>query len=433
MNPDRPNPGAAERPRNGPLPLFREEAIRHQRERAWGELFVRPPRWVRLAVWLLLAWVAAAVAFVVTAEYTRKTRAPVVLAHAVAPAVVAAIEPGVLLELAVVPGQRVAPGDLLARISTERTVAGEALSTGALADEAERQRALAAERQSAMALADAQTRQANARLAALAQEIAQQEREIAAQQARLTALETQVARFRELSRDRFVSELQLQQKADEASEQAVKLESLRRALSGLARERAALEADLPAIEAARRARLAAIDRELASASGERRRVAARGSYELRATAPGQVGRVIASVGHTVAAGEPVLTIEPPTGGLFADIYVSTRNAGFVQIGQPVRLAIDAFPFERFGHVEATVVEVGSAVITPREAEAMRLPITLAEPSFRLRARLDRTSVAAYGRTFPLQAGLVGRADLLLDRRPLAALLIDPVLRLRGSL
>lgn len=433
MNPDRPNPGAAERPRNGPLPLFREEAIRHQRERAWGELFVRPPVWVRLAVWLLLAWVVAAIAFVATAEYTRKTRAPAVLAHAVAPAVVAAIEPGVLAELAVAPGQRVVPGDLLARISTERMVAGEALSAGALADEAERQRALAAERQSATALADAQARQANARLAALAQEIAQQEREIAAQAARLAALEAQVERFRELARNRFVSELQLQQKADEASEQAVKLESLRRALSGLVRERAALEADLPAIEAGRRARVAAIDRELASASGERRRVAARGSYELRATAAGQVGRVIASVGHTVAAGEPVLTIERPAEGLFADIYVSTRNAGFVQVGQPVRLAIDAFPFERYGHVEATVLDVGTAVITPREAEAMRLPITLAEPSFRLRARLDRATIAAYGREFPLQAGLVGRADLLLDRRPLAALLVDPVLRLRGSL
>lgn len=415
------------------LPLFRAEALAQQRERAWGEPVVAPPLWVRASAWGLLVLVACLVAWVMTTHYTRKARAPAVLAYVTAPAVVAAIEPGVLVDVLVTPGDRVDTGMLLARISTDRLVGGQGVSVAALADEAERLRALLAERDGVQALAQAQAHQARSRLEALEREIAQQRREIEAQQSRLDALQSQVERFRALARERFVSDMQHQQKADEAAEQRVRLESLRRILAGLEREQAALIAEIPAIDAGRRARLAAAEREIAVASSQRRRVAAQSSYELRAGSPGRVGRLIATPGQTVLAGEPVLTIERPEQELLADLYVASRNAGFVRAGQRVRLAIDAFPFERFGHVEATVTEVGTAIITPREAEAMRLPIAIAEPSFRLRARLSRTAITAYGREFPLHAGLTARADLLLDQRPLWTLPVDPILRLQGRL
>ena len=116
--------------------------------------------------------------------------------------------------------------------------------------------------------------------------------------------------------------------------------------------------------------------------------------------------------------------------LMADIYVPTRSAGFLREGQVVRLAIDAFPMERFGHVAATVTDVGRSVIAPGEAG---LPGFVKEPSFRVRAKLATPEVIAYGETYPLKSGLSAQADIALDERPLYRWVIEPVLRLRGRL
>jgi membrane fusion protein len=70
------------------------------------------------------------------------------------------------------------------------------------------------------------------------------------------------------------------------------------------------------------------------------------------------------------------------------------------------------------------------VLTPGEIGA---PATLKEPSFKVRARLTTTSVEAYNATYPLKSGLTASADIALDKRPLYLWVIEPVLRLKGTL
>jgi membrane fusion protein len=110
--------------------------------------------------------------------------------------------------------------------------------------------------------------------------------------------------------------------------------------------------------------------------------------------------------------------------------VPTRSAGFLREGQTVRLAIDAFPMERFGHATAIVNEVGRSVIAPGDS---LLPASVKEPVFRVRATLAAPVITAYGETYPLKSGLIAQADIALDERPLYRWVIEPVLRLRGRL
>ena len=114
----------------------------------------------------------------------------------------------------------------------------------------------------------------------------------------------------------------------------------------------------------------------------------------------------------------------------ADIYVPTRSAGFLRLGQSVRLAIDAFPMERFGHVTATITDVGRSVISPGDAG---LPVFVREPAFRVRATLAAPAIMAYGESYPLKSGLSAQADIALDERPLYRWIVEPVLRLQGRL
>jgi membrane fusion protein len=58
---------------------------------------------------------------------------------------------------------------------------------------------------------------------------------------------------------------------------------------------------------------------------------------------------------------------------------------------------------------------------------------LKEPSFKVRAALKATSVEAYNAAYPLKSGLTASADIALDKRPLYLWVIEPVLRLKGTL
>jgi membrane fusion protein len=410
--------------------LYRKEAIAHQRERAWGELVVSTPR---VARWLAVISALLALLFVLflgTAQYTRKARATAVLAYSNDPLLVAATEAGMLVSVDVKAGDVVKVGQRLATISTERTNGGEAIFAAGARDAEARRAAVANERKQAQALLNAQQNQLAARIKAHEAEVAQLDREIAAQNERVAQLKLQVERFRQLARDKFAPELQVQQKQDDLAEQAVKLESLKRTRTGIDRELAVARTELPTLRATLEGKLATLSRDEASFVQSSRESLARRAYEVTAAQSGTVDRVIALSGQSVIIGAPLMQVQTGARELMADIYVPTRSAGFLRDGQAVRLAIDAFPMERFGHVAATVTDLGRSVIAPGDAG---LPGFVKEPSFRVRAKLAAPEVVAYGETYPLKSGLSAQADIALDERPLYRWVIEPVLRLRGRL
>jgi membrane fusion protein len=410
-------------------PLYRDEALAHQRERAWGELVVLTPRFARIMLWVLAALAAAFVWFLVEAEYTRKARAFAVLSYAVDPTLVAATDAGTLVSLAVKEGDRIAKGQLIATVSTERTVAGVATFSNATADADARRTAIALEKRELETQLAAQSNQLAQRVKAIESERAALAREIAAQEERVTQLQSQVERFRQLAKDKFVSDLQVQTKQDERAEQVVKVETLKRSDAALARDLAQARSELPLLQSATRTKLATLNRDAATLTQSSREDASRRAYDITAATDAVVERVIAAPGQTLVAGAPILRMQSGDGALQSDLFVPTRSAGFLKSGQTVRLAIDAFPFERYGHVEATIGEIGRVVLIPGEAG---VPAQVREPAFRVRASLSAQSVEAYGQRYPLRNGLTAQADIALDTRPLYRWIIEPILRLRGT-
>ena len=410
--------------------LYRKEAIAHQRERAWGELVVSTPRVARVFAWVGVLLAVAFIAFLATAQYTRKARAPAVLAYANDPVLLSANEAGTVTSVDVKSGDRVKAGQRLATISTERTAGGEAVFAAGARDAEARRAAIAGERKQAQALISAQQTQLTARIDALTAEDTQLGREIDAQADRVTQLKVQVERYRQLARDKFAPELQVQQKQDDLAEQAVKLESLKRTRAGIQRDIAIARTELPTLRATMEGKLALLSRDEATLAQSSRENLARRAYELTAASDGTVERVIALAGQSVIIGAPLMQVQTGPRVLMADIYVPTRSAGFLREGQTVRLAIDAFPMERFGHASATVNDVGRSVIAPGDS---LLPASVKEPVFRVRATLAAPAITAYGETYPLKSGLSAQADIALDERPLYRWVIEPVLRLRGRL
>jgi membrane fusion protein len=113
--------------------------------------------------------------------------------------------------------------------------------------------------------------------------------------------------------------------------------------------------------------------------------------------------------------------------LQAVLFVPTRAIGFIRGGQKVRLLYDAFPFQRFGAYPGHVVSVSKTILAKGDVAA---PIQLEEPAYKVIADLDRPDVDVHGQKILLQAGMLLRADILLEKRPLVRWLLDPILNVR---
>ncbi|WP_430641437.1 HlyD family secretion protein [Bradyrhizobium centrolobii] len=122
-----------------------------------------------------------------------------------------------------------------------------------------------------------------------------------------------------------------------------------------------------------------------------------------------------TVGGYVQAGQTVARISPD-GELVAEIYVSPNDIGFVRSGQSVRLQVDAFNYNQWGVIEATVLDV-----------AQDFTLHDKTPIFKVRCALSRSYLALKsGVMGQLKKGMTVRARFLVADRTLLQLLYTEV-------
>ncbi len=145
-----------------------------------------------------------------------------------------------------------------------------------------------------------------------------------------------------------------------------------------------------------------------------------GIYVLQAPINGVVTGIVGRVGQPAYLSRSLMSIIPENSVLQAEINITSSAIGFVRKGQKVALAIDTFPYQRFGTVEAKVISVSKSVIESPMA-------TSASPNaYRLIAELDTFSVHAYGKNQPLIPGMTFVARISTGRQSLLEWLFDPI-------
>jgi membrane fusion protein len=144
---------------------------------------------------------------------------------------------------------------------------------------------------------------------------------------------------------------------------------------------------------------------------------------------GSITGITYAEGSMVTQGEVLLNILPVEPNLHGVIYVPTASIGFMQVGQHVRVRVRAFPYQRFGSINGTVVEVSDVATNYDHYFDVAIP----ELSYRVIVKLDNDSVFAYGRTYNLRLGMDIEADVILDERSLLQWVFEPIYSLRGKL
>lgn len=116
--------------------------------------------------------------------------------------------------------------------------------------------------------------------------------------------------------------------------------------------------------------------------------------------------------------------------LQAELFVPARSAGLISSGQQVQIRYQAYPYQHYGLQQGIVKTVSNLVLSPKQ---LPIPVNISEPVYRVIIDIDQQFITAFGKQFPLQAGMLINADIVLEPRPLAQLLLKPLGGLSGKL
>ncbi|KPF67324.1 hypothetical protein IP84_13245, partial [beta proteobacterium AAP99] len=301
-------------------------------------------------------------------------------------------------------------------------------------------------------------------------------------------------RINELARAGFVSAGQQASQQDELLAARQAAQALERSRMAIERERASLRGQLRDAQNARETELAEARKAHALLAQESTENAARATHVVTAPYAGTLTGSAVMVGQVVAPGQVLALLVPhnPTdevdgqadparaagpfpslqageaqGGVIAErvsyaphgsppargppganaqaappnpstlqahFYIPTRAAGFVAPGQTVRLRYAAFPYQKFGQHQGTVLAIDRAPTAPSQlppAIAAALASTASgatpEARYRVTVALTEQHILTYGQPQALKPGMLVEADIVQRESKIYRHILDPLL------
>lgn len=401
------------------LPLFRREVMEAQAGRWAGSIVLLRPVPMRLAAWISFLLLIAIACYLACGHYTRKVTVSGRIMPVSGAIKTVAPQFGRLIARSVQEGDVVAEGQVLFELSSERSgrsggvemrVAGALLDKRRLLEQESRAQA----RQLEQRQADLRSKQESLRA-----ELSVLERDFTLQQKRVALADANLRRFASLREQGFVSEAQLAQNEIDLAEQQSKLQAIERSRLVASREleqtlsdlsQLASQAEITNLQSSRA--LASLDQEMAEQEGRDR-------IRILAPTAGIVTALAIDPGESVSAGAVLATIVPRAAQFEAQLLAPSHAVGLIAQGQPVRLRLAAFPYQKFGYVTGKVRIVEQGPLTESAQPK-------AESIYRIAVSLDKQTMRAYGKTHFLKAGMAVDADIKQDRRRLIEWLLDPL-------
>lgn len=406
-------------------PMFRAELAYSHSDRLDGETFIAIPTSWRAVTYLLFASLVTVLMFLFFGTYSRVeiTSGTIVPDAGIAPVV--ATRAGVIVEMIVVDGESVSAGTPLATVRAEEE-GNAAVSAGALVEAAiARQDAnLAIQANSSAAAAQAQVSQLAVQQEGLIAEIKQLQLQQEAQRSLINSAKDDLDRAKSIATRGFISGRDLQIREETLLSRQQGLAQLEQALAGKRAALADSERAEAQVNAQTRAQLASLEASRAQVAQQAASTAASRSYALRAPVAGRVTALTARLGQPVSPQSQLMAIVPEGSRLTAELAVPSAAIGFVKPGQDVRLALDAFPYQRFGTVKGRIRTVPASTVNTKAPNGATIPV------YPVIVDIEAPRVSAYGRDEPLVAGMSLTARIITEKQSLLEWLFEPLFAVR---
>ncbi|RDS78612.1 HlyD family efflux transporter periplasmic adaptor subunit [Alteriqipengyuania lutimaris] len=375
----------------------------------------------QLIGYLIFGGLLAAIVFLSLATYSRVETVTGVIVPDKGVAAIIPTRAGTITEIFVTDGEQVDEGATLVAINAEEdSPTGE--SAAALTQQAIAQQdaSLIAQLTAAQRSASAQRSQIAVQAAGLRSEISQLQSQIALQENLVGSAAADLERAQGVAEDGFISQADLRAREDTLVARQQQLSQLRQSLTARRATLAELSTTSANISAQAQSQAANIAASRAQVAQQAAGNEGARSYALSAPVAGRVTALTMRSGQRVGPQTQVMAVIPDGAKLRAELLVPSQAIGFVKTGQNVRLAIDAFPYQRFGTVEGTVTTVAGSAVSqtmPNGAVVSVYPVVVT---------LDATEVTAFGREEPLVAGMTLTARIITEEQSLIEWLFEPL-------
>ncbi len=274
-----------------------------------------------------------------------------------------------------------------------------------------------------------------ARLLRLDETIARNKASIVTNAQDILSLEGRVKSLREieamneqLTQQQFQSNMKLLESRERRQEVERELISARNRSIELKRQLAEAEADRAAFSREWRQKsteeLVAVRRERDSVAEQVKKAERRSRLiELVAPSDAVVLEVAArSTGSIIREAEPLVTLVPLGETLQAEVQITSADVGYVKLHDPVRIKIDAFPFQKHGLIKGQLDKLGQDAFSQEPNASQTGPYYLG------RATLEHNELRNLPRNAPLIPGMTLSAEIVVGQRSVMSYVMYPIMR-----
>jgi membrane fusion protein len=406
--------------------VIQERSTETERLRWFGTVQIRSSALDRAMSLFSLALGIVVIILLWNGHYTRSVQAEGILIPASGLIELTAPTSGTISQLSVKQGDAVRADDILVTISSEQSIAALGKTESSVTDQLVLQRArIVADLEDLGTLEKEKRRAAGRAIEFLSAELVQIEDQLTNQLQQAQSARTLVERVRPAANLGNVSRLQESELEHNALAAEARVMELKRERLQLQQHVAADQNDLiqlPIVIAAQRHELErrASDVSQALAHNEVHRASV-----LRAPQDGIITAVVVHGGESIGAGGSLLTLMPRDSRLVAQVFLASREAGFVTKESNVILRYQAFPYQKFGLYKGSVTSVSQSALPPAQVSLM-IEHPIVEPMYRVEVMLDSQTVNTYGVRTQLKPGMAVDAQIQLDRRSLFEWLVQPL-------
>lgn len=415
-------------------PLFRPEAVNHNRQSLHGDILVLPRLPYSVVLAALLVLVGLIIVWLATSHYARKETVTGWVEPLNEVAKVYAPEPGIVQQLLVKQGDFVKQDQPIMVVTQARFLQdGNNLQHVLLGEYDTQREALLRQQARDEVLQNQQLLDISAQITAT-----EKERDLIAQQLatlnqRYTLVNERATRYEDLKKAGHISASDYENQISQKLLLQEEIQTLERTAVRQQDAIAKLQAQKRLIPQTFAQQKDQYKDRLSMLAQQQSQLQSNQSYTVLAPKAGYVQNVQISEGQQISGNNtiPLMSINPKDVTLVVQLLVPIRSAGFIRPELPLNIRYDAFPYQKFGIYSGTIKQVSTAVLLPNEL--LNAPVTINEPVYRILAELPSTQIHAYGKAFDLQPGMTLQADIELGERSLMEWLLEPILSLKGAL
>ena len=122
-----------------------------------------------------------------------------------------------------------------------------------------------------------------------------------------------------------------------------------------------------------------------------------------------------TVGGVVTAAQPIMEVVPEDAEIQVEAWAANKDIGFIQIGQEAEVKIETFSFQKFGTIDAKVLEISADAVEDKEKGRV----------YRVVLSLDKNSFIVNNHEVGISPGMTATGEIKIKQKRIIEFFLDP--------